>query len=326
MKTCKRKFFSSLFVLTLILCTSVNSVFAIMKGDINKDGALTKDDALLIVEKTVNKTVTDEDIKIADLNGDNVLNVLDAQEIMKQIDSTFIVGDYNRDGKLTQSDGFNILKLSILGETPTLEDILWCDVSGDGNLRMYDAFQIIIKFQPGNMNQDDKLDIEDALIIVNKVINNDISEEDISRGDIDVDGALTIKDAQLLMDEHNRSFIVGDYNKDGIFSEDDSKELLNYLTKNGGSTIDPEIVLYCDMNNDAIVNSDDLHIMIKNTPIRGDMDGNGVITANDASMILDLYKNGDATKQQIYVGDMDNSGTLTANDASMILDLYKNGK
>ena len=245
---------------------------------------------------------------------------------MKQIDSTFIVGDYNRDGKLTQSDGFNILKLSILGETPTLEDILWCDVSGDGNLRMYDAFQIIIKFQPGNMNQDDKLDIEDALIIVNKVINNDISEEDISRGDIDVDGALTIKDAQLLMDEHNRSFIVGDYNKDGIFSEDDSKELLNYLTKNGGSTIDPEIVLYCDMNNDAIVNSDDLHIMIKNTPIRGDMDGNGVITANDASMILDLYKNGDATKQQIYVGDMDNSGTLTANDASMILDLYKNGK
>ena len=59
---------------------------------------------------------------------------------------------------------------------------------------------------------------------------------------------------------------------------------------------------------------------------KGDMDRNGVITANDASIILDLYKNGNATPEDILIGDMDNSGTLTANDASMILDMYKNGK
>ena len=60
--------------------------------------------------------------------------------------------------------------------------------------------------------------------------------------------------------------------------------------------------------------------------IKGDLDGNGVITANDASMALDLYKNGNATDEDIKIGDMDNSGTITANDASMILDMYKNGK
>ena len=60
--------------------------------------------------------------------------------------------------------------------------------------------------------------------------------------------------------------------------------------------------------------------------IHGDLDGNGVITANDASMALDLYKNGNATDEDIKIADMDNSGTITANDASIILDMYKNGK
>ena len=60
--------------------------------------------------------------------------------------------------------------------------------------------------------------------------------------------------------------------------------------------------------------------------LKGDMDRNGVITANDASMILDIYKNGNASTEDIEIGDMDGSGTLTANDASMILDMYKNGK
>ena len=67
---------------------------------------------------------------------------------------------------------------------------------------------------------------------------------------------------------------------------------------------------------------DPLKVQIK----KGDLDRNGVITANDASIVLDLYKNGNATKEDILIGDMDNSGTLTANDASMILDIYKNGK
>ena len=66
----------------------------------------------------------------------------------------------------------------------------------------------------------------------------------------------------------------------------------------------------------------------KNDPkyLKGDLDRNGVITANDASVALDLYKNGNATVEDILIGDMDDSGTITANDASMILDMYKNGK
>lgn len=60
--------------------------------------------------------------------------------------------------------------------------------------------------------------------------------------------------------------------------------------------------------------------------IKGDIDGNGVLTANDAAMLLDIYKNGNATPEQTKLCDMDGNGTLTANDAAIILDMYKNGK
>lgn len=56
----------------------------------------------------------------------------------------------------------------------------------------------------------------------------------------------------------------------------------------------------------------------------GDMDNNGSITANDASIILDKYKNGNITKEDIEIGDMDGNGSLTANDASILLDMFKN--
>ena len=58
----------------------------------------------------------------------------------------------------------------------------------------------------------------------------------------------------------------------------------------------------------------------------GDVDDNGVIDANDASMILELYKNGNVTNNQILVGDLDGNSVIDANDASLILELFKTTK
>ena len=60
--------------------------------------------------------------------------------------------------------------------------------------------------------------------------------------------------------------------------------------------------------------------------ILGDVDDNGVIDANDASMILELYKNGNITNNQILVGDLDCNNVIDANDASLILELFKTAK
>ena len=59
--------------------------------------------------------------------------------------------------------------------------------------------------------------------------------------------------------------------------------------------------------------------------LKGDLDRNGVVNANDAVVALDLYK-GTATDEDIQIGDMNNDGVLNANDAALIVDVYKYGK
>lgn len=60
--------------------------------------------------------------------------------------------------------------------------------------------------------------------------------------------------------------------------------------------------------------------------VNGDMDGNGTLDANDASIILELYKSGNVSNSQIIVGDLDGNSVLDANDASLILELFKTAK
>lgn len=67
-------------------------------------------------------------------------------------------------------------------------------------------------------------------------------------------------------------------------------------------------------------------IIVGSGVLKGDVDNNGSIDANDASIILELYKSGQATAEQIKYADMDSNGILDANDASLILELYKVNK
>lgn len=57
--------------------------------------------------------------------------------------------------------------------------------------------------------------------------------------------------------------------------------------------------------------------------LKGDMNGDGKINAQDASIVLDKYKYDNATQEDIKIGDMDNNGKLNATDASQIIDIYK---
>ena len=57
--------------------------------------------------------------------------------------------------------------------------------------------------------------------------------------------------------------------------------------------------------------------------LKGDLDRNGVVNANDASVALELYKGQNADSMDIKIGDMDENGLIDANDASLILEYYK---
>ena len=60
-----------------------------------------------------------------------------------------------------------------------------------------------------------------------------------------------------------------------------------------------------------------------NQVLKGDLDKNNVVDANDASVALELYKAQNATSDDIKIGDMDRNNLIDANDASLILEYYK---
>ena len=79
------------------------------------------------------------------------------------------------------------------------------------------------------------------------------------------------------------------------------------------------------VNVDGIEKTITVNISGNTNFLLGDLDRNGVVDANDASIALELYKSttGEFDVEDILRGDLDNNDLIDANDASLILELYK---
>ena len=60
--------------------------------------------------------------------------------------------------------------------------------------------------------------------------------------------------------------------------------------------------------------------------VKGDLDRNNLVDANDASIALEIFKSESQTQEDLKYGDMDDNGIIDANDASLILEVYKINK
>lgn len=102
-----------------------------------------------------------------------------------------------------------------------------------------------------------------------------------------------------------------------------------------GYVLDDELVIKVNGEEPAevfgIFEGENTHFIakIKSTEgenvIKGDLNNDGFINSTDSAIVLDLYKNSNATDIQIKVGDMNNDNYINSADAAMILDCYKNG-
>ena len=79
------------------------------------------------------------------------------------------------------------------------------------------------------------------------------------------------------------------------------------------------------VNVDGIEKTITVNISGNTNFLLGDLDRNGVVNANDASIALELYKSttGEFDVEDILRGDLDDNDLIDANDASLILELYK---
>ena len=58
-------------------------------------------------------------------------------------DVEYLIGDINKDGKVTLYEAFSILRIVICGDTVSSEQIRIMDINNDGNVTLYDAFSIL---------------------------------------------------------------------------------------------------------------------------------------------------------------------------------------
>lgn len=85
---------------------------------------------------------------------------------------------------------------------------------------------------------------------------------------------------------------------------------------------DGQTIVTCILSSDRSVQAT-VTIKVHLNYVKGDLDRNNLVDANDASIALEIFKNESQTTDDLKYGDMDENGIIDANDASLILELYK---
>ena len=249
--------------------------------------------------------------------------------------STFLKGDVNRDTKITLDD-CELIKEHIMEEVTLDEEQLYlADVDGENGITAADYVKLknyiegrSYRFLIGDVSRDGKITQDDADVLYDHIRETNLLDGEQSYlADIFEDGKANGKDYNRLLEILNgtyKRYEMGDVNRDGKLTQEDADDIMKYFT--GKITFDDEQKILGDVNGDERINARDAKLVLQqivaNTP-KGDLDYNGVVDANDASVALELYKAQNATSADIGVGDMDNNDLIDANDASLILELYK---
>ena len=249
--------------------------------------------------------------------------------------STFLKGDVNRDKKITLDD-CELIKEHIMEEVILDEEQLYlADVDGENGITAADYVKLknyiegrSYRFLIGDVSRDGKITQDDAYVLYDHLSETNLLDGEQSYlADIFEDGKANGKDYIRLLEILNgtyKRYEMGDVNRDGKLTQEDADDIMKYYT--GKISFDDEQKILGDVDGDEKINARDAKLVLQqivaNTP-KGDLDYNGVVDANDASVALELYKAQNATSADIGVGDMDNNDLIDANDASLILELYK---
>lgn len=113
-----------------------------IKGDINKDGMVNQKDAKMLQRALLGTLkLTPEQIKAADMDGDNSITKKDLEKL-KDLLALRITGDANGDGSLTQDDVSTIQKH--IAEIFKLDERLLenADINADGEINMMDVVML----------------------------------------------------------------------------------------------------------------------------------------------------------------------------------------
>ena len=224
-------------------------------GDTNEDGEITSQDGQRLYEIIKNSnTVTNQQLKNADVNGDGEVNKTDfillssffANESKYPdtlpyypIKDYILYGDLNSDGEITEADStllYNYLDTGIRKSDQALKN---SDVNGDGKVNIVDLGLLQMYVESRNNFPDFK---EEGYSLPS----NSLSKEyyTIQYGDVDNDGTVDAVDVQRIKSHiDNVNLLTGqkllnaDINGDGVIDSKDMNILSKTLAGNTNCTL-----------------------------------------------------------------------------------------
>ena len=138
------------------------------KGDVNRDGDIAVNDALLVLQYSTGEITLDEDQKNrADTNGDRRINSADALWILQHKTKSVTVsaeiinaiekngkGDINDDKSITTEDALLALEIAVGKSDPNIKKPENGDVDGNGKVNSADALAILQYLARGKEAED----------------------------------------------------------------------------------------------------------------------------------------------------------------------------
>ncbi len=274
--------------------------------------------------------------KIIDANETQVPNtnlVYDGMEIrLNKYNSVngYLLGDVNRDKKLTEEDAQlinNYINSSIKFDDEQKEI---ADVTKDGKVNNYDSLQIS-RYITGAASVYDsyKSSSGDATIDgTNIALTMYNSYGGYLIGDVNKDGKLTDNDSELIKNYYNGKLKfddlqmkLADVDENGKINDDDAVQIKRYISGNN-SKYDSYGLL--PQEEKAVATNDGTNIVrmadiTYNKIVLGDVNKDEKITIEDADLIKAyIEKKKEFTEEEIKIADVDKNGTVENNDVLQI--------
>lgn len=132
------------------LSLPMTSVFAegFAKGDVDMDGVITGRDAAIVsqyADGTLKLDLNNEQLALADMNGDGTVDTEDAALIAENQEYKF--GDINEDGRVEIPDCTTVLRMVLIKKIDPEIDFgekeIQADIDLDGDIDVYDAYCIL---------------------------------------------------------------------------------------------------------------------------------------------------------------------------------------
>ena len=174
-------------------------------GDVDMDGVVTNDDATMISRYVLGCiTLTEEQLKLADVNEDGVVDLTDVTKLYNE-KKIYVLGDVDMDGVVTGHDTAMVSRY-VLDDTYTLteEQLKLADVNEDGTVDQADADKLYTEMQVyplGDIDMDGEVTVSDAVSILTYYSKTsagqsvELTAVQKNLIDVDLNGKIDVEDA-----------------------------------------------------------------------------------------------------------------------------------